>query len=288
VPEESEEPEEIRILPDDAPPAPRAPAAAGPARAGNGEGGGPRPPPALGPTMIDALSFPFRGEGWLILLGGAIAYSALYVPTLVDWRGSPLTFLGHLLLDVYLVLYVYKLAGLSWKDPKQMPEWPDLADYRDDIGMPLLLTVGAAFVSFLPAAVLATVLPAPLEPFALVGVAAGLFYFPMQYLAATVIQAPRALSPVLVLRSIARTHSRYAVCVASVFGTALSAGASVLWLWFPFGREGWWFFLPVLNLAGWGAFHFCLIYTLAVLSRLLGRFYFTHAKTLGWFEPSSL
>jgi hypothetical protein len=216
--------------------------------------------------LLAAFGYPLRGQGWPLLLTGAAFF---FGGSLVATHSLVVGIVVHLLLAAYLVAYVIRVIAETAVGREHPPDWPGADDLWESFVKPFLLVNLAGVLCTGPG--LACLFFAGVEsPGAWAVLLAGAFCFPMALTAVAMFQTVSALNPVLVMRSIARIPSGYAVAAALFFGATLlkAAGDSVSEM------------VPYV-----GALIGCTfsLYFLMVEARILGLLYRIHQTRLGWF-----
>lgn len=217
----------------------------------------------------DALSYPVRSGGWVMLLIGAV------FSVIVDFlQMFPLVGLVVAVFGAgFFAGFYLDVVGSTVIGRDAVPDWPEVTEVVDDILLPLLRVIGLVLISFAPAG---GVLFAGQER---VGdwfwwifggaVAAGVAYFPMAVLGSVAYGNLFGALPHVVLPAIVRTLPGYALAVSgltlavAVTTTAEKFGASI-----PF--------------VGWFVAAVVALYALMMQARLIGLIHREKAEELGW------
>lgn len=226
-----------------------------------------------------ALVYPFKGNGPILLIAGAIVWPLLRL--LLGgmgyglFRGMGLGFLLGGSLAGYTFSYCKSIIEATANGEDALPDWPDLTDVIDDVLMPFLQLLALQLLSFGPMLILLLVAaPFPAVAGALMGIffLTGITLAPMGMLALAIFDRIAALNPALLVPSILRCPLQYAVAAAS-FLLAIMAYSAVdlLFTLFPV--------IPFVN--SMVAFAVGL-YFLVVSMRVLGVFYRANSDRLGW------
>lgn len=224
------------------------------------------PPRSFFPEVLNSFAYPFRKNGWSMLVVGTLFFAFL------DWIASFLGILISVIVGGYLCSFALKIIACSANGEDEMPDWPDLSNLWDDIVWPLILVLLTLFLCMVPA--LAWEFGVSHQPDAIfwILIGAGMLYLPMGLIAVTLFHTLLALNPVLVIGSILKAPLPYgiaalvfvAVYAISLFGQTVLAGA--------------------VPYAGPAMAGFVSLYLLVVDMRILGMLYHTNSDRLGWFE----
>ncbi len=215
------------------------------------------------------LSYPFRGNGWALLLGGGIVFAGMdflaRISTIFFW--VPL-----LMIAGYLASYMLTIIETSGRGNPNPPDYPDFTSIWDSILGPFWLAFSASLIPLvLPIGYwLEFGLNAGMVPL----IALGVVYWPMALIAGAIFQNALApLNVVLVARGIRVTAVEYFPAVAAIYGLAF-----VNWLVSYLTRE----VLPgPLSLL---ATEVIGLYFMMVEMHILGCIYYNHERALGWFS----
>lgn len=226
---------------------------------------------ALSNHPLEAWRFPFRGEGLILLIGGAgfLALASVMKSVIL------LTGLVIVFSTGYLLAYSQKIIASTAHGEHRPPPWPDFSDFMQDILPPIwqafvlmvlyCLPIGLAR-RFLPDEQLVTLL-------AVLGLGLlAIFLVPMAWLAVTLKDTLAALSPHFVIPSLLRLPGAYAAMVLQMTGLVL-ADLGLRWAL----RK-----LPVPVLPSLLS-SFVSVYFLMVASRMLGMLYHRNRERLDWF-----
>jgi hypothetical protein len=225
----------------------------------------------------DAFQYPFRGDGWALLLGAAIFFAILdaaarFISALGLYLFSIFALLASLIALGYLVACIQKVVTSSAQGEETLPSWPDVSNGFDDIVVPFLQFLGVLAFCFAPALLLSTLMDDSLQWLVIPLFLLGLSYFPMALLAVLTLDTVGALHPKLILTSIFRIPLLYlSACIllfillATGFFVSQFAGSIPI---------------PILPLF---ISHFIFLYFLVVQMRVLGIMYYSNRDRLGWF-----
>ncbi|HXP62402.1 MAG TPA: FHA domain-containing protein [Dongiaceae bacterium] len=231
--------------------------------------------------LAGAFSYPFKGDGVILLAGGTVCYALLSAASFFAMFGG---FFGMAVIGMltafgagYLIAYLRRILTCSAIGDEEMPAWPEVSEFMDDILAPCLQLLVTALACFLPALALAPFV-GPDHPWAGPARAAAILYgcicFPMAFMAVSVLDSMAAANPLLVIPSILRIPLQYLLTVL-LLGSVLAlrwAGDAFLQSFLPFP------FLVGIVLG------FVSLYLLTVEMRILGLLYLANKDRLGWFD----
>ena len=132
---------------------------------------------------MDALGYPVRGSGRILLVIGAVLSAVLGFASGFSLFGGIASLLGLAYFNAYYHSIVE--STVSWnEDP---PDWPDISDLVGEVIVPTVRTAGVFLLSFLPmlgCVVLARKLDGGIwsSPLVWLGILWGVLYFPMAIL----------------------------------------------------------------------------------------------------------
>ena len=239
------------------------------------------PPQRKLPWMIDIFFYPMNKEGLSLLFICAgvpfllrvilkffRVFSAVFGPALIFWVLFIIVhWLGMLLLLLYVNWYACECirdsAAGGIRAVDTIATTPGLGEI---LGQAFRVAVCALFV-VAPALVYLARTHRTDLPFQLL-YAAGGFVFPMALLAVVMFDSFAGLNPILLLRSILKTHLRYCFLIPFyyLFWVLIPAAGVLLF-------QSW--MLGYLSL-------FLAFYSLLILAHLLGRFYWKNEQRLDW------
>ena len=214
--------------------------------------------------ISDALSYPFKGAGLLVILLGTVFGMILQVAASTPVLGL----IALLFYFGYFSAYYFQILQHTATGSDREPEWPDISDFLDDIISPafqvfcVLLISNALWIA-------GAIMYDPDHALAVGGRVFGLFYFPMALLAVVIMGNINAANPLRVLTSIAKTLPTYAVVGAVL--VCLSYVVDVIST-----------YLPGPDFIVWGISTFLLLTFITAHARLLGLFYRQEEEKLDW------
>lgn len=217
--------------------------------------------------LKDILTYAYRGSGKYVLFFCVVLSIVAELAGIAPLVGP----IAALLLSAYFCAIYFQMIQSSATGGKEAPEFPDIANFFEDVIWPMLQVFVVALVSFGP--LISYSIWAredqfnPLIAYGLVGF--GVIYFPMAMLAVVVLGYTGALSPHIVIPAIFRGGWLYWVGVfmlcllyvaGSIIGNVLSGSLIIGTL--------------VMSLIS--------SYTFMTNARILGVVYRERQEELGW------
>jgi hypothetical protein len=98
----------------------------------------------------DVVRYPFRKDGWMILLPGAAFWPLIFFAMAFPFLTSGIL----VVLAGYLAAYFFEIVAVTIAGKDAPPEWPELDNFLDCILVPALRIVFLALISLLPAILL--------------------------------------------------------------------------------------------------------------------------------------
>jgi len=225
--------------------------------------------PGFYASLPGAFAYPFKRNGLILLVVGAVFFLVLEFLSRFSWALSIIT-------TGYLFAYMQKIIAHSAQGDEQMPDFPEFSEWWSDIVLPFLLFAGTFAISFAPALAVFFLLRGETEPTsfgaALVGaLIIGGIYFPMALLAVAVSDNFLALSPHIVVPSMFRVFLPYLVaCALLALLVGVKIGSKLAFELLP---------MPVVPTILMG---FISLYALVVEMRVLGLLFRSYRERLGW------
>ena len=215
--------------------------------------------------LSDALSYPFRGSGLVIIIIGTIIAVLLQFASIAPMVGT----LSLILMGGYFTAYYAQIVKKTATGSDDAPDWPDITDFLADMLMPVFQVIGVFLIANVPL-MLAIWLTGADSIFSLIAKGLGMFYFPMAMLAVTILGHLGGAMPTVVIPSIGRTFVSYVIvaAIAILLPFLLNVIAKVT----PNA-----FLLMSLGIST--ALTLILI---TIHARLLGLFYRNNEERLGW------
>lgn len=160
-------------------------------------------------SVQDALVYPWRDSGWIIILIGAVISAALDLIFGFGVLGLVAWFMGL----AYFNAFYFNIVESTISGSDEAPDWPDLSDIPGSILLPMGRTIGVWLISFLPAILVLSLREEGStlweNPLGVLAMLAGAFYFPMAILDVIVGNDIRLAMPQHVLPRIRRAMPRY-------------------------------------------------------------------------------
>jgi hypothetical protein len=226
--------------------------------------------PSFYRSLPRMLTYPFNKRGMALLAMGAIFFLIMNV-------AARFAFLFWIAIVVftngYLFAYMQRIVSSSAQGEDDVPDFPDVTEFWSDIVLPFLLFTGTFVVSFAPAIVVAVWMRESemMWPAIIATVGLGILYFPMALLAVAVTDNFLALSPHVVVPSIALVLFPYLLaCVVLGILVALRFALAYSLSFLP---------LPLVPSIIDG---FVSLYLLVVEMRILGLLFRSYRGRLGW------
>jgi hypothetical protein len=217
-------------------------------------------------TYPSALKYPFKRDGWLLLVGGTILYLIIDLLQMmpVGWIRYFAMIFGY----GYLFGYMQQIVSATAHGEDEPPGWPDFSDYFQDIVQPFLLLAGTVVALMAPA------IAAFIGGYFLLGILLAVLsavLFPMALLGVLMSDSFSSLNPLFLIASIVKTTGSY-LFACFVLGLLLlcSIGIEIALNTIT---------IPLLPAIITGFFSF---YFITVYMRVLGLFYRRNAERLAW------
>jgi len=222
--------------------------------------------PGFGWYVMDAFSYPFRGDGFIILALGMVLF------TIVDFIGLFSLFISIAAWG-YLLLMLQQVIHGTAMGENRLPNWPDF-DGFGELFTKWVQWLVVMVVSFGAAIVLAAMAGAERDQSLLIGAVAaflaGSVYFPMAILSVGMHDTVGGLSPILVFRSIFQVPGHYLLTLV-IFGCL--AGLQILTSELS----------KVIPIGGVLIDKLDELWSAVFLARVLGGLYYVNRRKLSWF-----
>jgi hypothetical protein len=220
-------------------------------------------------SIPGAFVFPLGRNGLILLLAGAVFF------VIVRFLSGLLMFIGAgaaIACAGYIYSFLKSIITTTATGVDDMPDWPDYDGWLDSGLFPLFEFLAILLVCLGPYWLYENFARNPQPLLSLALQAAGLAYLPMALLAVAIYDNAMALNPLLIVPSILRVPLEYGAACLVLGLLALGASSSLSWL-----RDT----LEVPLLAPVVA-EFILLYTMAVVTRLVGLLYRAKQDRLRW------
>ncbi|MBN1437619.1 MAG: hypothetical protein JW936_11155 [Sedimentisphaerales bacterium] len=216
-------------------------------------------------SFLGVFAYPFKGAGKYIILACLLIVIVRDTLIGIPMIGRAAMAIG-LLFSAYVSALLLSIISSSANGDSEMPDWPNLSSWWDDVIVPVVSAYALVVIWFLPAIVYkyaANDFSAEIY-WALIGL--GCLVSPMVLLVAVLFGSLQAINPVLIMGSIFKILPSYLGAVALLL---LVVGAEVLLSYVNFSFR----YLEVL----------LGIYFSIVVMRILGLIYYKNEHKLGWF-----
>ncbi len=229
----------------------------------------------FGRAVKGAFAYPFKQNGVILLVCGTIFFTILQLAVKVALGGFALLFLLVLSLG-YLFACMQGIINSSTHGEENMPDWPEISSFWDDIFM--------AFIRFVTiwAVCLGPGIAALIYDHQAAGIALlclGVFCLPMALLTVSIADSLGGLNPLVIFSSIAKVPGTYlGVCAFFLVTAGLTEACQSLLTYvsersLPFAAR----IIPLV------LGNFIALYGLTLQMRILGLLYFTKKDKLAWF-----
>ena len=229
----------------------------------------------FGSAVKGAFAYPFKQNGVILLVCGTIFFTVLQLAVKVALGGFALIFLLVLSLG-YLFACMQGIINSSTHGDENMPDWPEISSFWDDIFMAFIRFVTIWAVCLGPG-IAALVFDHRTAGIALLCL--GIFCLPMSLLTVSIADSLGGLNPLIIFSSIAKVPGTYLGVCAFFLATAGLAHASQSLLTY-FSERSLPFVMQIIPLA---LGNFIALYGLTLQMRILGLLYFTKKDKLAWF-----
>ena len=238
----------------------------------------------FGSQILDAFMYPFKGDGLILIAVGTVFFLILEGTRSIAKYGLIYGWVAMGFLTVlgtgYLMAYLRRILNASALGEEEMPEWPEISDYSNDIVSPFRQLMVTILVCFAPAIGL-TIYAAGSSSTdtAWLGWATpalmvlGCVYFPMAFMAVAMFDSVVALNPLLIIPSIAKVLKEYLL-------TVVMLSFILLLRWLLNGHLKTLLPVPLLPTI---LLSLIQLYLMIVEMRILGLLYRNKKYELGWF-----
>jgi hypothetical protein len=218
--------------------------------------------------FVDALTYPLRRSGWIMIVIGAIFSAILDVLKFAPLAGI----LVGIFSAGYFGAFYLDIVSTTMGGRDEVPDWPSFGNFWDDIVSPFIRLTGLAILSFGP--VVAVVICADHKalwgpPALLAAMIFGCLYFPMAVLATQAFGGLGAALPHIVLPAVCKALPGYLLVVGALVLVFAVCG---------FAQE----FAAKVPFIGWFLASAVALYGLMFQGRLIGLIYIDKQDKLGW------
>lgn len=213
----------------------------------------------------DAVSYPLRGHGWAMIVGGAAFYLVVQLVPLV---GGILA----LVTCAYFAAFYLDIVSTTMTGDNEPPDWPGLDDFMQDVGIPLgrlLLALGLSFGPALTIGLFGDLLGRWYTAALWSALIAGCLYFPMAVLAMQAKGGWAAALPHTVVPAVVVSLPGYLAAVTAGVIAFITCGAA---------RQ----YAAEIPCFGWFLASAVALYSLMLQGRLIGLIYRGKRDALGW------
>jgi hypothetical protein len=244
--------------------------------------------------LPEAFMYPFRGNGFLLLVAGTFLYFLLQVGQIVLLSGGLRNFVVGMVIQIfvggYLFGYAQTIVQTTAVEDRELPQLAGVSSFWEDVLLPFLQMLGLVIACFSPAfliLIISTAAGLPVLAIAALPVfVLGFLYLPMGFLAVLILDTLKALNPLVIVPSILRVPVAYLVTLALLAGVGgIRFGGDLVIAWaFEEGfstKSMAMLFLMLFVKALWC---FAGYYLLIVTLRILGLLYVTKKQVLGWLD----
>jgi len=219
--------------------------------------------------LPDVIKYPLSGGGLFMLGVGAVFFSVLLFFSSYAFVAG---MIGYVFVGGYLSSFMMKIVSHTADGEIDLPDWPDISDWWDDIICPMFEMVLVTLISYLPlvAYIVYGVSNRGLSPVATLSLLIlGTLYEPMALISMSIHRSARALNPVLLAPAILKVPKDYLIA------------CGVLFLIFILK----WLFRYYVSIPLLGPLidNFIMLYLLVVETRILGLIYYTNRTKFEWF-----
>ena len=229
----------------------------------------------FGRGVAGAFAYPFKHNGLILLIGGTIFFTVLQLAHTVALPGFVSLFL--LVTSVgYLFAFMQSVVTSSTLGDENMPDWPEISSFWEDIVLPFLRFVTIWIICLAPGI---AALIYDHRTLGLSLLALGIFCLPMTLLTVSVADSLGGLNPFVIFSSIAKIPGPYLV-VCGLFLAVIGLVQGCDYLLGLFSERMLPFAVRIIPVA---IGNFISLYGLTLQMRVLGLLYFTKKEKLAWY-----
>jgi hypothetical protein len=229
----------------------------------------------FGEQLREAIAYPLRRDGMVLLLCGTIVFSLFEVAQLVlsRLRFAGIFGLAYLIVLAmsggYLFAFMQAIITSSAQGDTDMPPWPEVSNFVSDLLGPFFRLIVIVVACVGPGFILLTIS----SPIGIVVMFIGVLCLPMVLLTVAMADGLAGLNPFVIFSGIAKVPGRYlCICLVFLVVLAVQRGGEFLLAYSP---------IPILPAV---IAIFLSLYGLAVEMRLLGLLYYTNRERFAWFQ----
>ncbi len=226
--------------------------------------------------LPDAFRYPLRQNGPILLVCGTIVFTLVELARLVLQNFRMSGFMGFaywitMVMSVgYLFAFMQNIIVSSTNGEENMPGFPEVSNFSDDIFMPFVRFVMIWAVCLGPG-IATTIFLSPV--LGVLILLLGLFCFPMSLLTVSLADSIGGLNPLIIFSGISKVPGPYLVtCLILVGVTGLGRVSQMLLELFGIPLLPMILTMPIS------------LYGLTVGMRILGLLYYTNKEKLSWFS----
>ncbi len=233
--------------------------------------------------LHEVFGYPFRASGIILLVGGSLMIYVFKIVMFLAAHAGPFGIGAMILFPVlffgYFAAYLHKIVQASANGDSEMPDWPDLSSWWEDVGQPALHLLGVGLISFGPCLLYLISQGTESNPWIwLPLLLLGLVYFPMACLSVAMFNSLLAANPLTVFVSMTRVLKNYYLASfifwgAFIMSIVMEAVVAII----PSS-------LAPVRLAIVAVSVPISLYLYVIEARVLGLIYYGNRDTLGWFE----
>ena len=216
--------------------------------------------------VFDALAYPFKGSGWIMIVIGTVLSVLLKVASFAPMLGLAVSLYSA----GYFTSFYFDIISSTISGEDECPDWPSVSNVWDDLVHPLLQLFGAILVSFLPLLICLYGLHKAPAMAVWGSLGFGCLYFPMAVLGIVQFGNLSGTLPHAVIPALWRCLPGYLLTVIALIFVVILSG----------GLEGLAGKVPFL---GWLLASAVSLYFLMVQARLIGLLYLKNEERIGWF-----
>jgi len=218
--------------------------------------------------VFNALFYPFKGSGWIMVIIGAVLATLLKIKSASPFLGGAVSLYG----SGYFISFYFDIIASTVTGGQECPDWPSSSNFWFGLFPPLFKFTGALVLSFLPLLICLCILDKTFAHYQSAfwgSITFGCLYFPMSILGIVEIGNMEGALPHVVLPAVCRCLPGYLLAVAIlafivIFSVKIEEMADEVHIW---GR--------LLSSA-------LSFYFLMVQARFIGLLYVKNEERIGW------